>query len=260
MKKLTLNHLEIASITLSELEIVLTEMINQDKASLVLTYNMAFLKNAETNSYFRDISQNADLILPDGSGIIFLLKVKYGNRVNRITGTDVFNILLKAGNKLRLNIAFLGSDEEVLCRVKEKIKGSYPAINIVSSISPPFLFEKNKEQNKKVIEELIRAKPHILIAALGNPRQEIWLAENMEKIGAKINVGVGAVFDFYSGRKKRAPVFIQNVGMEWLWRLSLEPKRLFKRYFFANAFFLQTLTKLLFDKIFKKEIKTSLRG
>jgi N-acetylglucosaminyldiphosphoundecaprenol N-acetyl-beta-D-mannosaminyltransferase len=173
--------------------------------------------------------------LPDGIGITTLIRLNYGEKVKRITGNDIFPVLLKIANKHSLNLALVGSSEDVLIKSKEKINNKYSNLkDRVLTISPLHFFERNKDINDEVVQTINNFKPDIVLAALGCPRQEIWLWNNMNQFGSKINIGVGAVFDYYSGIKKRSPRFLQKTGLEWLWRLLSEPGRLFKRYFLLD--------------------------
>lgn len=222
---------------------------NSNKINLVITFNLDFYFNTKKNPEFYDICSKSDHIFPDGYGITKLLNLKYGISVNRITGNDIFIILLKLANKLRLRIACVGSTDSSLSMLKNKIIKIYPDINICETISPPAMFENNDAYNKQVLNRLVNSKPDILFLALGSPRQEIWLAKYKDEIGARINIGVGAAFDYYSGIKQRCPGILQKSGMEWAWRLSNEPLRLFKRYVVDDIpFFVKEYYKIKFSK------------
>ena len=167
----------------------------------------------------------------------------------------MFVILLELANEFNLNVALIGSTPNTLGKLTDKIISNYPELNICSAISPPLGFEKRPTYDKEIIGELKKSKPGILLLALGSPRQEIWLDENKEAIGAKeFNMGVGAVFDFYTGTKKRSPDFMQKLGLEWFWRLLNEPIRLFRRYIVNDLpFFIYKAFNILVDKYLKKK-------
>lgn len=225
-----LDGMRIVSSNKKEMSDHFNNLLISGKQSLIVTFNLDFYRIASENEAFYQLCKNADTLLPDGIGVVNLIKSKYKADVNRITGNDVFEIILELSKENPLSVAFLGSTPSVLTRLIERIQKEYPRIKISAAISPPFLFEKHNTLNEDVIDKLKAAKPDVLFVALGCPRQELWLQENMHSIGAKINVGVGAVFDFYSGNKKRSPIFFQKLSLEWLWRVLNEPVRLSERY------------------------------
>jgi N-acetylglucosaminyldiphosphoundecaprenol N-acetyl-beta-D-mannosaminyltransferase len=222
--------IEVASVQKENLKAYLKELLTTGSNSeLIITLNLDFLRISVINSEFKKICQHS-LVLPDGAGVTSLIKMKYAERIERVTGNDIFRMMLELSNEIIIRFAFVGSSEIVLQKLEKKIRNEYPKAEIAALISPPMNFESDKRINDHLIQALIEAKPDVLFLALGCPRQEIWLHKHKEIIGAKINIGVGAVFDFFSGEKKRSPDIFQKFGLEWFWRLLHEPKRLFKRY------------------------------
>ena len=231
MYSLDLDGIQIRSTNLTELRsYLLNSIVNLGKSQIIVTFNLEFYRNALINKGFYSVCQNADLVIPDGISIIRLLKLKYKKRVTRITGNEIFGLILSLGNEIPIKIAFVGSSSQVIENLKNKVSIDYPRCNIVAAISPPYHFENNEEENNKVLQHLINSKPDVLFLALGNPRQELWLNKYKDQIGSKLNIGVGAVFDFYTGHKRRSPELFQKLALEWAWRLFQEPRRLFKRY------------------------------
>ncbi len=234
-----LNNINIYSNSINEFELDLLNILKENKSRQIITLNLDFLRNTKFNDEFRNICESSKLVLPDGAGITFLIRAKYNTTINRITGNDVFPLLLKIANDNNYRVALIGSTPSVLDKVEIKIKKIYRNLSHnLLCISPKYHFEKDETINLKIVNEIKSFKPDIVFTALGSPRQEIWLYKNMNLFQSKINVGVGAVFDFYSGEKKRSPIFFQNFGLEWLWRLTTEPIRLFKRYILLDLPFL----------------------
>jgi N-acetylglucosaminyldiphosphoundecaprenol N-acetyl-beta-D-mannosaminyltransferase len=228
---LDLDGIQIRSTNLTELRsYLLNSIVNLGKSQIIVTFNLEFYRNALINKGFYSVCQNADLVIPDGISIIRLLKLKYKKRVTRITGNEIFGLILSISNEIPIKIAFVGSSSQVIENLKNKVSIDYPGCKIVAAISPPYHFENNVEENNKVLQHLINSKPDVLFLALGNPRQELWLNRYKDQIGSKLNIGVGAVFDFYTGHKRRSPEVFQKLALEWAWRLFQEPRRLFKRY------------------------------
>lgn len=231
MYSLDLDGIQIRSTNLTELRsYLLNSIVNLGKSQIIVTFNLEFYRNALINKDFYSVCQNADLVIPDGISIIHLLMLKYKKRVTRITGNEIFDLILSLGNEIPLKIAFVGSTSQVIENLKSKVSINYPGCKIVAAISPSYFFENKEEENNKVLQQLVNSKPDVLFLALGNPRQELWLNKYKEQIGSKLNVGVGAVFDFYTGQKRRSPELLQKLALEWAWRLFQEPRRLFKRY------------------------------
>jgi len=237
------NEIKINNIkTIELLKEELVTILDLGKSSLLITFNLDFLRISYEDEKFKEVCKNAKLVLADGIGVTLLLRLKYGKTITRMTGNDIFNLMLEIANDKKLKLALVGSSQKSLDLLQTKLQKTFSYI-ILMTISPPLLFETRETDNNEVIDKLKSFKPDILIVALGCPRQELWLAENMGTINAAINVGVGAALDFYSGIKKRAPVILQKIGLEWLWRLFNEPKRLFRRYivkdipFYLKIFF-----------------------
>jgi N-acetylglucosaminyldiphosphoundecaprenol N-acetyl-beta-D-mannosaminyltransferase len=228
---LDLDGIRIQSTDLPELRnYLLNSLVNSDKSKIIVTFNLEFYRNTAINKDFYALCQNADLVVPDGVGITSLLKLKHNKKVSRITGNDIFDLVLSLTNETPLKIAFIGSTQQVIEKLKDKVCINYPHCNIVAAISPSYNFENKEDENTNVLRQLVNSKPDVLFLALGNPRQEFWLNKYKDRIGSKLNIGVGAVFDFYTGHKRRSPVLFQKLSLEWAWRLSQEPGRLAKRY------------------------------
>ena len=127
----------------------------------------------------------------------------------------------------------------------DNFKRQYPDIKICGIYSPPIM-DFTKQENNKIINMVNKAKPDVLWVSFGCPKQEKWILENKNKLNTPIAVGIGAAFDFYSGNVKRAPLIIQKIGLEWLYRITQEPQRLWKRYFFGGINLIKCILKQKF--------------
>lgn len=185
------------------------------------------------------------MVVPDGIGITLLMRIKHGRKMERITGSNLFELCLDLADIQALRVALIGSAESTLEKLYNLIKNKWPNV-VIKYLSPQMNFEKSPTTNESIVEDIRKFRPDILMAALGCPRQEKWIYSNKNLIGAKINIGVGGVFDLFSGTKKRAPEFIQKLGLEWMWRLMHEPKRLSRRYLLHDLpFFIKTFVRVL---------------
>lgn len=254
MQIFRLNSVCIHSFTISKLkeEFKDTLMSNCDP-QIVTTFNLDFLRISENNEEFLRVCKNSLWNLPDGIGITSLIKLKYKKKVRRITGSDIFHMLLNIANEKNLKVSIVGSEMEVLDKVQLLVKNKYPNLtNNLKCLSPPLFFERDKTINQNIINEIAKFKPDIVFTALGCPRQEIWLNKNMDLFGSKLNIGIGAVLDYYSGIKRRSPVILQKHGMEWLWRLFNEPRRLFTRYVISDIpFYINNVLRIYKSRFFK---------
>lgn len=239
-QKVFLDDIEISNISDEQLVVNLQEYLDSEKNVQIITFNTDHYRIYKNNTSYRKCCQEADLILPDGIGIILLIKKKYKVVFNRLTGNKILLHLLKLADENEFKITFVGSSKQTQTELKSKLYNKFKNIK-AQFLSPSQYFEEKNELNKLILDEIIDFKPDILVVALGCPRQELWINEHKEKIGASISIGIGAALDFYSGTKKRAPKIVQKIGFEWIWRLFQEPRRLWRRYLiFDFPFFVKS--------------------
>ena len=200
---------------------------------------------ASEDEKYRNIQNSAVMALPDGAPLSRYCHEKGLHEAGRVTGPDLMKTLLEINATNLLNSPkrdnnirhfFYGSTDETLVKLKQTILERYPQAEICGMISPPFR-ELDDEEDTKIINKINDVNPDIVWVGLGAPKQEIWMYNHQAKINA-LMIGVGAAFDYESGNIKRAPQWMQNLSLEWLFRLIQEPSRLFKRYFTTNAKYL----------------------
>jgi len=190
----------------------------------------------------RKIINSAYLVTPDGMPLVWTGKMKGFRNISRVYGPDLMVRFLGLAEKKGYSNFFYGSKNSVLDKLDVNLRKKFPNLKIAGKYSPPFR-PLTPEEDKEIIDMINRSSPDIVWVAIGNPKQEIWMAEHLGKIGASAMVGVGAAFDFLSGTKPQAPQWIRNSGFEWLFRLVTEPKRLWKRYLIGNPIFLWLFLK-----------------
>ena len=207
---------------------------------LINTINAHSYNTARNDEAFAEALQKGDYLVPDGMSIVKacnLLKA-VGRPEERIAGWDLFIFEMERLNERGGTCFFLGSSEAVLSRIKERCAVDYPAI-VVESYSPPYKPEFSDEDNQAMIQAVNSADPDLLWIGMTAPKQEKWAFLHWKDLDVHCHCGtIGAVFDFYAGTVSRAPEWMQKAGLEWLYRLLKEPRRMWRRYIVGNMKFL----------------------
>lgn len=190
---------------------------------------------ASEDPAYRAVQNGAALVLPDGRPIAAYSRRRF-SQARQVAGPDLFRQALRTGVAKGWRHYFYGGSPETAARLVEILPQRYPGIVIAGLESPPFR-PLTAAEDAAAIERINAAKPDFLWVGLGAPKQENWMAAHEGKIDA-VMLGVGAAFDFEAGTVARAPVWVQKISMEWLWRLLQDPKRLFWRYLRTNTKFL----------------------
>jgi N-acetylglucosaminyldiphosphoundecaprenol N-acetyl-beta-D-mannosaminyltransferase len=197
------------------------------------------------DSLFSRTLREVDWLIPDGVGIVFASRLLRGNIHERVTGSDIFRgiheQLDRAGGG---SVFFLGSSEETLATIQGRMARDFRNVRVVGSCSPPFKASFSAEDTEKMIATINAAAPDVLWIGMTSPKQDVWLHQNRQRLKVKFAAGVGAVFDFYSGRVKRSHPVFQRLGIEWLPRLLQEPRRLWRRMLISAPVFLWHLVRL----------------
>lgn len=213
------------------------ENINNREKTFIVAINPEKILMARKNKKLLNILNNADYPIPDGIGIIYASRLNKGSIKTRVTGINTMEELCSFATKKKYRVFLYGGKEEIVKKAKEQLEKTYKGINIVGYING---YETN---NKEIINKINNCHPDIVFVALGSPKQEYWIYDNMEAIDAKVFQGVGGSFDVISGKTKRAPKKVQKLGLEWLFRLIKEPKRVFRQIKLIKFVFLVLLNK-----------------
>ena len=222
---------------------------------LINTVNAHSYNTARKDSLFAEALTNGDVLIPDGVSIVKAckwLKAKSQPK-ERIAGWDLFSFemekLERESEELRTKseeskiVMFMGSSQKVLDLIVKRAAEVYPHLKVVT-YSPPYKTEFSDEDNKAIIDAIHAANPDLLWIGMTAPKQEKWTYSHWKELNIHCHVGsIGAVFDFFAGTMKRAPMWWQEHGLEWLYRLLKEPKRMWRRYIIGNALFLWNMVK-----------------
>lgn len=207
------------------------ELIKSEKKSYVVAINVDVVIKIENDPYLKKIVDNADMVLVDGKPLVWISNF-YGKPLKaKISGSDLVPLLCEEASKKQYSIFIIGGKEGVAEQAKQNLEKRLPGIRIVGTYAPTYGFEKNDAELNKINTLLSEAKPDLLIACFGCPKQEKWIFENISKYDAKVSICAGATVDFLAGNIKRAPRWMSEHGLEWLYRFLQEPKRMFRRYF-----------------------------
>ena len=202
---------------------------------------------AQKDAFFAEALTRCDYLMPDGAGIVKAcrwLKAKSQPK-ERIAGWDLFMFEMQALNRktTKSKVVFLGSSEKVLSLIRKRAAIDFPNLEVIT-YSPPYKAEFSDEDNQAMIKAINDANPDLLWIGMTAPKQEKWTYKHWDELDIHCHCGcIGAVFDFYAGTVKRAPLWWQEHSLEWLYRLLMEPRRMWRRYIIGNAKFLYYIYK-----------------
>lgn len=191
--------------------------------------------------------KQAAMIVPDGVPLVWVGNALGYKNTHRIYGPDLALSIANMSEQRGYSIYLYGSTTKTLIRLKGALKALYPSLRIIGSYAPPFR-TLTREEHALVIRRINRANPNIVFVGLGTPKQELWMNTFSKSLNANVLLGIGAAFDFIAGTKKQAPIWMRQVGLEWLFRLIQEPTRLFSRYIVSNIMFVYMAAGALFTK------------
>lgn len=230
MSRIRIMNTEIDNLTMDETLEAINILIGMKKNSYVVTPNVDHIVQLESDGELVDVYKNADLILTDGKPLLWIAKW-YGTPIKeKISGSDLFPRLCELAANKNHKMFFLGAAEGVSAKAAENLIHKFNGLQIVGTYSPPYGFEKDNIELQKIISMINDVHPDILIVGLGCPKQELFIFHNRDKLKVPISLGLGASLDFEAGNVKRAPKWMADHGLEWLFRITQDPKRMAKRY------------------------------
>ncbi|MBE9125330.1 MULTISPECIES: WecB/TagA/CpsF family glycosyltransferase [unclassified Coleofasciculus] len=204
----------------------------------VVTPNAQHILTLQKDVQFREIYRKAFLVVPDGVSLLWAAKFLQTPLQGRVNGTDLFERLCAIAPEKGLKIFLLGGRPGAAEKVKETLQTRHPGLQIVGTHCPPYGFESNPEELALINSKIKTASPHILFVGLGAPKQEKWIYANYKELGVPISIGIGVSFELVADMVKRAPIWMQKTGLEWFFRLLVEPNRLWQRYILGNPHFI----------------------
>ena len=228
----------------------------QRKPRVVCTGNLDHLRLANENSSFYEAYWDADLVVADGMPVLWLSSVQKESLKERVAGIDLFQRVCESAASAGLSVYLLGGLPGSAEKTKKLLQKNFPG-SVVTTDCPTKEQLESTDGLEIIVSKIKEASPHILFVAFGAPLQETWLATMKDVLEVPVSIGVGGAFEMFCGAKARAPGWIQQLGMEWLFRLSQEPFRLFDRYLLRDLpFFAKALARALVGRKDRKLLET----
>jgi N-acetylglucosaminyldiphosphoundecaprenol N-acetyl-beta-D-mannosaminyltransferase len=222
IKELDILGVKISKITKEELLSLAQTTIRERKRLKLFTVNNEFIVDAQANKDYREILNKSDISVADSTGVVWSARKLHNEKIERLPGADLFFDLLDLADKEKRNVFFFGGTKGVGELAKGKVEKRYPNIQIGVIDGVKISAE---DESKSIIDKINETDPAVVFVALGSPKQEMWIENNLSKLKPAIYVGVGGTLDFVSGKIKRAPQSIRGLGLEWLYRLIVQPSR-----------------------------------
>lgn len=245
MERIEILGVQIDNVTADEVVRRVGEMIESGAPHQIVTPAVDQIIRCRHDPEFNLVVTEADLVAPDGMPVVFASKLHKTPLKERVTGVDLVPRVCELAVRRGYGIFFFGGEEGVADETARVLSERFPGLRVAGTYYPPYRFEENPEAEREAIEAVRAAKPDVLFVALSSPRQEKWIRRRKAELGVPVMVGVGGAFNFITGREKRAPQWLQNIGLEGVYRMFLRPREIWKRIFISAPYFLL----LLFDRL-----------
>ena len=226
------------AVTLRQASNKIIHNLKSVRKRIVITPNVDHIVRIEKDPELKEIYTNSHYLFADGMPIVWLSRLVPGSSLpERVTGVDLLFDLVTKSEKLGLSVMFMGGGEGVAEQAARNLAKSYPSLKVAGTYFPKYGFENDTNETNRMIECCNKCRPDILFFGVGSPKQEKWITKYIENLDVGVVLCIGAAIDFAAEKISRAPVFLQKIGLEWLWRFLQEPKRLWKRYFLQDSIF-----------------------
>ena len=219
-------------------ERILNHTLTDRTPEYVVTPNAHHIVMLQKDERFRQIYRQAFLVVPDGVSLLWAAQFLQTPLNGRVNGTDLFESLCAVADQKGLTVFLLGGRPGAAAAAAEVLYNRHPDLKIVGTYCPPYGFEKDKAELARINAAIKAAAPDLLFVGLGAPKQEYWIFDHYQQLGVPISVGIGVSFELVGGMVQRAPKLMQKLGLEWLFRLLMEPQRLWQRYLVGNVLFM----------------------
>lgn len=243
MSKIPFLNTHVDNLTMAETLARIEDMLALRKPSCVMPVNVDVIVKMEQDAELRQVVNTADLVLADGKPLIWISRLHHLPIREKISGSDLVPKLCERAAEKGYSVFILGGQEGVAEKAGTRLQERLPTLRVCGTYAPPLGFEKDEDELARIDRMIAEAKPDLLIVCLGCPKQEKWTAAHYQKCGATVSVCAGATVDFLAGHVRRAPKWMSDHGLEWLYRFLQEPGRLFKRYFVEDVKIMKLIKK-----------------
>lgn len=230
----------VSLMTMREAVDTITTWAAEGEPNFVCVRDVHGIMRAQEDEEFRAIHGQAGMVTPDGMPLVWISRHRGHKHVERVCGADLVAALCERSQQLGLRHYFHGGKPGVAERMADELSRRFPLLQVAGCSTPPFR-ALSQAEDEAATAEIAAARPHIVWVGLSTPKQEFWMRDHVGRIPGATLIGVGAAFDFFAGDVKRAPVWMQRSGIEWLHRLGSEPRRLWRRYLILAPKFVATL-------------------
>lgn len=245
MKTVKLFDCDVANLTMKETLDEIEKIIQKGQVTQHVVINAGKIVQMSKDQRLKEIVKNCPIINADGQSIVWASKLLNKPLPERVAGIDLMDNLIRISAKKKYGIYFFGAKEDVVREVIKKYKYKYPTLKVSGYRNGYF----NEEDISSIVNDMRKSNADILFVAFSSPKKEYWLSENIDKINIPFCMGVGGSFDVIAGKTKRAPKWMQRIGLEWFYRFLQEPGRMWKRYLVGNTKFgLLTLREFINKK------------
>jgi N-acetylglucosaminyldiphosphoundecaprenol N-acetyl-beta-D-mannosaminyltransferase len=211
--------------------------ISRQESHYVCVTGVHGVMECQQDRELQRIHNGAGLVTPDGMPLVWLSRLKGFRYVERVYGPDLMLAMCERSIKCGYQHFFYGGAPDIAEKLALRLQSRFPGLKVCGTYSPPFR-SLSREEDRAVVAQINAANPDIVWVGISTPKQEYWMAQHIGRLSASVLIGVGAAFDFHAGLKRQAPHWMQRSGLEWLFRLLMEPRRLWRRYLINNPHFL----------------------
>ncbi|MGB5971410.1 MAG: WecB/TagA/CpsF family glycosyltransferase [Spirulinaceae cyanobacterium] len=228
-------------------DIIVQQAIAGTEPEYVVTPNAQHLVTLQKDAEFQEIYRHAFLVVPDGVPLLWAANCLETPLQGRVNGTDLFESLCAVAPEKDLKVFLLGGRPGAAEDAAKLLQARHPGLQISGTYCPPYGFENDAVELSKINQMIKDAAPQLLFVGLGAPKQEKWIYAHYQELKVPVSLGIGVSFELVAGTVQRAPKWMQKTGLEWFFRLLVEPGRLWKRYIFGNTLFLWLVLKQRFS-------------